>query len=207
MDEPANRTRRRPQRTGPPAQQGNAELLRGAADGDSAAWEELVDRFSGLVWSVARGFHLDRAATDDVSQTVWLRLAEHCGRIREPERLAGWLATTTRNEALRVVKGRQRTTLVESFAESAPDHEVPTDERLLDGETLDEVLGAFGRLDPASQQLLRLLCVEPPLDYQTISEITGRPIGSIGPTRGRCLQKLRRFLEEDLGGGPMGATP
>ena len=64
-------------------------------DGDESAWNELVDQFAGLVWSVARSFRLGKAATDDVVQTVWLRLAEHSSRIRQPDRLASWLATTT----------------------------------------------------------------------------------------------------------------
>ena len=83
----------------------NAALLARVVDGEESAWNELVDRFAGLVWSVARSFHLAAATTDDVVQTVWLRLAEYCSRIREPDRLAAWLATATRNEALRVIRG------------------------------------------------------------------------------------------------------
>ena len=86
----------------------NAALLARVVDGEESAWNELVDRFAGLVWSVARSFHLSAATTDDVVQTVWLRLAEYSSRIREPDRLAAWLATATRNEALRVIKGQQR---------------------------------------------------------------------------------------------------
>ena len=85
------------------------ELLRRVIDGDERAWDEVVDRFAGLVWSVARSYRLSSAATDDVVQTVWLRLAEHASRIRQPERLASWLATTTRNEALRVIRGNSST--------------------------------------------------------------------------------------------------
>jgi len=181
------------------------ELLDGAARGDEPSWTALVDRFGGLVWSVARSFGLDRASVEDVTQTVWLRLAEHCGRIHEPDRLAGWLSTTTRNEALRVLRCRQRVAPQEQVIELDHSTEPPVDDALLGAETLAEVLRAFALLDEDSQRLLRLLCVVPPLDYATISELTGRPVGSIGPTRQRCLQKLRNLLPPvlaDDGGGP-----
>lgn len=170
------------------------ELLADAAKGDDPSWAALVDRFGGLVWSVAQTFNLDRASVEDVTQTVWLRLAEHCDRIQEPDRLAGWLATTTRNEALRVQRCRQRVFPQEPLIELADPTDPAVDDTLLGAETLSEVLQAFALLDEASQRLLRLLCVVPPLDYATISELTGRPVGSIGPTRQRCLQKLRLLL-------------
>lgn len=172
----------------------NADLLAAAAQGDDEAWAVLVDQFSGLVWSVARGYRLGPASTDDVVQTVWLRLAEHCGRIREPDRLAGWLATTTRNEAVRAVKARQRISPLGDMSDFETATSASVDEDLIDAETLDEVLQAFSGLDEETQRFLRLLCADPPLDYKTISEITGRPVGSIGPTRARCLKKLRKLL-------------
>ena len=98
---------------------GEASLLARVNEGDEAAWRELVDRYAGLVWSVARSFRLSSATTDDVVQTVWLRLAEYSSRIREPERLAAWLATATRNEALRVIRGQQRTVPYAGFAEAS----------------------------------------------------------------------------------------
>jgi RNA polymerase sigma factor (sigma-70 family) len=176
------------------------ELLRGAAAGDERCWRGLVDRYARLVWAVAAGFNLDRAAMEDVSQTVWLRLAENLHRIREPARLPGWLQTTTRNEALRVARGQQRVQPTDAMADSAAPT-TPVDEPVLAAETLAEVLEAFRGLDPATQELLRLLCVVPPLDYRTISEMTGRPIGSIGPTRQRCLEKLRKLLPPEVADG------
>ena len=172
----------------------NADLLAAAAQGDDEAWAVLVDQFSGLVWSVTRGYRLGPASTDDVVQTVWLRLAEHCGRIREPDRLAGWLATTTRNEAVRAVKARQRVSPLGDMSDFETATSASVDEDLIDAETLDEVLQAFSCLDEETQRFLRLLCADPPLDYKTISEVTGRPVGSIGPTRARCLNKLRKLL-------------
>lgn len=173
------------------------DLLQGAAGGDEACWTALVDRFASLVWSVASSFNLDRGSVEDVSQTVWLRLAEHCGRIQEPERLPGWLATTARNEALRVVRCRQRVEPQDRAWDQVQRTDSSVEDPVLGTETLHEVLQAFNGLDGESQQLLRLLCVVPPLDYRTISEITGRPVGSIGPTRRRCLEKLRKMLPND----------
>jgi RNA polymerase sigma factor (sigma-70 family) len=170
------------------------ELLSRVVDGDELAWKELVDRYAGLVWSVARSYRLSSASTDDVVQTVWLRLAEHCGRIREPERLASWLATTTRNEALRVIRGNTRLMPQATVAESVELTAPSVEERITDDATMRAVLRAFAQLSDDDQQLLRLLCTVPPLDYQTIAEMLGRPIGSIGPTRARCLERLKRLL-------------
>lgn len=164
-----------------------AELLAGAADGDQAAWNALVEKYSRLVWYVVRGFRLDDAAAADVTQTVWLKLVEHCGRIRDPERLAGWLAVTTRNEALRVLKQQDKQTPSDFAFEISDPTATDMDERLVDDEIERAALRAFSRLSEDDQRLLRLLCVDPPLDYATISEIIGRPVGSLGPTRQRAL--------------------
>ena len=173
------------------------ELLRRVVDGDQRAWDELVGRFGGLVWSVARGYRLG-ALTDDVVQTVWLRLAEHCDRIREPERLAGWLATTTRNEALRVARKQQRSLSMRDLPEQVDASVSLLDELAADSDTLVHVLEAFGRLPDKDRELLRLLCTVPPLDYATIADMLGRSIGSIGPSRNRALAKLRKLLPAGL---------
>jgi RNA polymerase sigma factor (sigma-70 family) len=175
------------------------QLLARAAAGDADAWAAIVHRYERLLWSVARSFRYDDATTADVLQTVWLRLAEHCDRIRDPERLGSWLAITCRNECLSVGRRRHRevsdprvSDLVES-QERGPLGNF--EERPIEDETHREVLLAFTRLPESCQQLLRLACADPPLDYQTISELTGRPVGSIGPTRQRCLGKLRVLME------------
>jgi RNA polymerase sigma factor (sigma-70 family) len=173
---------------------GPEQLLARVVDGDQSAWDAIVRQYAGLVWSVARSYRLNGAATEDVVQTVWLRFAEHCGRIRQADRLASWLATTTRNEALRIIRGNTRlrpTDLVEDAAEPTAS---TIEDLVTDDETLRSVLTAFAQLSTDDQQLLRLLCTVPPLDYQTIAEMLGRPIGSIGPTRARCLDRLRRLL-------------
>lgn len=181
-----------------------ADLLARAADGDHAAWNALVEKYSRLVWFVVRGFRLDDAAAADVTQTVWLRLVEHCDRIRHPERLPGWLAATARNEALRVLKQQRSLTPTESMSDLADRTTMELDETLVDNEMQRAVLRAFIRLPDDAQQLLRLLITEPPLDYATISDLIGRPIGSIGPTRQRILSRLRALMEAELGDEPGG---
>ncbi len=170
------------------------QLLARVVAGDEAAWHEVVDRYAGLVWSVARSYRLPGAVTDDVVQTVWLRLTEHAARIRQADRLAAWLATTTRNEALRAVRHARRTTPQDLMDERPDITTISAEERVGDDATLTAVLEAFRQLPEEDQQLMRLLCAVPPLDYHTIAEMLGRPIGSIGPTRARCLERLRRLL-------------
>lgn len=181
------------------------ELLARAATGDHSAWEAIVERYQRLVWSVVRGFRLDDAAAADVTQTVWLRLVEHCDRIRDPERLPGWLASTARNESLRVLKKQRSQTPVSFEIDLSDPTEQSFDENLVEDETERAVLRAFTRLPEESQQLLRLFIAEPPIDYATIADLVGKPIGSLGPTRQRILERLRRLVEAELSGNAGGA--
>lgn len=171
------------------------ELLAAAHNGSQDAWNALVDRYGRLVWKVIRGFRLDSATAADVSQTVWLRLVEHADRIRDPERLASWLATTARNESIRASKRLSRAVPTEFSIEVSDEGAPAIDERLLDDEQLREVLGAFTEISEKCQELLRVLCLDPPLEYEEISEFLGMAVGSIGPTRARCLDRIRRVLE------------
>jgi len=177
-----------------------SELLQRAAEGDRVAWRSIVDRYHRLVWSVIRGYRLDSSAAEDVFQTVWQRLIENCGRIRDPERLPGWLATTTRNEALRVLRHQKRQIPSEFEYDVADRLAGSVDDSLVESETQRAALAAFGRLPDDAQVLLRLFCSDPPLDYQTISELSGRPVGSLGPTRARILDKLRTLIDEEMEG-------
>ncbi|MFZ0013314.1 MAG: sigma-70 family RNA polymerase sigma factor [Acidimicrobiia bacterium] len=164
-----------------------------AAAGERHAWDALVDRFGQMVWSVARGFRLDDATAKDVSQTVWLKLIENIDRIKDPERLPGWLATTCRREALKVARARDRDIPTE-FEFDVEDESPGFDEMLVDDEENRQVVKAFTTLDAVCRQLLRLMLIEPALSYEEISEVTGRPIGSLGPTRARCLDKLKSAI-------------
>ncbi len=168
-----------------------ADLLGRAADGDQAAWDALVERFGPLVWSVTRAVGLGRTDAADVFQTTWLRLVEHLGRVREPERLAGWLAVTARHEAYRMLRRAGRAVPTDDERTfDAPVDDAP-DRALLVAERDREVWDAFRLVPARCQALLRLLVAEPPVSYQEIGELLDMPIGSIGPTRARCLDKLR----------------
>jgi RNA polymerase sigma factor (sigma-70 family) len=175
-----------------------AELVRDASRGDASAWSALVDRFAPLVWSIARNYRLSQQDAADVSQTTWLRLAEHIDRVREPERVGAWLATTAGRESLAVIKRRQRqvpseeATLSQALDDDMSDQPV---ECMLRAAQSEELWRAFSTLPPRSQLLLRLLFADPQPSYQEIATLTGMPIGSIGPTRARCLRELRDLLE------------
>jgi len=185
------------------------ELVRYAASGDKAAWTALVERFSGVVWSVARAHRLGSADAEEVFQTTWLRLTENVSRLREPERVGAWLATTARNEALKVIRLGARTTITDSMhvLDRASDDESP-ENAVLESEEgaarlrrARQMWSAFHRLPGRCQQLLRLLIASPPPSYADIAAMLGIAIGSIGPTRGRCLQQLRVLLAESEAAG------
>lgn len=167
------------------------ELVAGAREGDEGAWAALVEQFAGLVWHVIRGFRLPNAVAEDIYQTTWLRLAENLDRVRQPESVGGWLARTARNECLRAVKINGREILRDDLEINLSDHRVEI-EKGVDDEARDKILwDAFGRLSESCQRLLRLLIADPPVPYERVGELMNMSIGSIGPTRARCLAKLR----------------
>jgi RNA polymerase sigma factor (sigma-70 family) len=170
------------------------DLVESARAGDDRAWEALVEGLQGLVWSTLGSFRLSAEDRKDVFAAAFFRLYEHLDRIREPHKLAGWMATTTRNEALTLTRARQRVEPRDRFDEVSPSA-VPVDEGLLDDELQVAVRAAFGRLGEACQELLRVLTAEPPLSYDEVAELLGMPRGGIGPTRQRCLERLRAAPE------------
>jgi RNA polymerase sigma factor (sigma-70 family) len=174
-----------------------AELVRRAADGDRQAWERLVDQFARLIWSITGEFRLAESDAADVAQTTWLRLLEHINRIQYPDRVGSWLAATARNECLRSLASRKRVVLGHDDAEldGAVANEPEVDERLLAAERAQVVRDALSHLPRRWQRLLELLMSDPPASYADISDELGLPIGSIGPTRGRCLARLRVLLQ------------
>lgn len=187
-----------------------ADLLAAAQAGDGAAWNELVIQLSGLPWAVARAHRLPQATAEDVVQTTWLRLLENLDRIRDADRLPGWLATTARRESLRVLRVAGRTTLLGDMngQELPDDRQPPVDERLLLAERDTQLWHAFAQLPPTCQALLRLLLADPAPSYIDVAAALGRPVGAIGPTRGRCLHRLREVLQDvsqrgdECGSGP-----
>jgi RNA polymerase sigma factor (sigma-70 family) len=171
-----------------------AELVRLAASGERAAWESLVQRYEGLLWSVARSHRLDAASASDVVQTTWLKLLEHVEDLRNPDALGGWLATTARNECLRVLRHQARTIPTED--DRIPEDSVPSDldAQLLTQERDAALWRAFATLSSRCQALLRMLAAAPAPSYDDVSAALDMPVGSIGPTRGRCLATLRRAI-------------
>jgi RNA polymerase sigma factor (sigma-70 family) len=172
-------------------------LVVAAAEGDRAAWDKLVSRFSGLVWAVARSHRLQQEDAADVFQTTWLRLVEHLERLREPERVGAWLATTARRESLRILRqrGRENVTELEAF-DRVSDAEPPIDTDLLRGERKDALWLCLEGAPARCRTLLRVLLADPPLSYAEVAQVLDMPTGSIGPTRRRCLEDLRRRLVE-----------
>lgn len=170
-------------------------LVRRAGDGDRSAWDEIVDRYAPLVWSICRRFGLDRVTAADVGQSVWLRLVEQLPALRDPAALPGWLATTTRRECLRILRAARRQQRLERPIDDAgePDADAATvEQELLAAELHVALRQSFARLPLPCQRLLALLIEDPPVSYAEISARLAIPIGSIGPNRARCLAKLRR---------------
>jgi RNA polymerase sigma factor (sigma-70 family) len=170
-------------------------LVLRAREGDTQAWGEIVDRYAPLVWSICRRLGLTRPDADDVGQSVWLRLVEHLPTIRDPAALPGWLVTTTRRECLRVLRTtREHQPLYDSLepAGGAVGASGAVEHHLLAAEREATLRAGFACLDRRCQQLLALLVADPPLPYAQIGAKLGMPIGSIGPNRARCLDKLRR---------------
>lgn len=173
-----------------------ASLVAAAGNGDGAAWDALVSRFAGLVWSIPRDLGLSSADAADVSQTAWLRLAEHLGRIREPEHVGAWLATTARNESMRTLRRTNRQRPLDPASPSfVREDGQSVDSDLLEAERDAALWRAFSQLSSFCQLLLRTLMVDPTPSYAEVSAELGMPIGSIGPKRNRCLDRLRRRSE------------
>ncbi len=172
-------------------------VVAAAVDGRSWAWEELLRRFGGMVVAVARSCRLNEADVGDVHQVTWLRLVEHIDRVEQPERVGAWLATTARRESLRLVRVRGRVSIDhDALLQRCDPAAEPLDTGPLAAERADAVQRAFAQLPPHCRRLLGILAGSDAPSYKEISKALAMPIGSIGPTRGRCLERLRRILEE-----------
>jgi RNA polymerase sigma factor (sigma-70 family) len=181
-------------------------LVARVGDGDQDAWNELIERYAPLVWSICVRYQLSRPDIDDVGQSVWLLLVENIGKLRDAAALPGWLATTTKHECLRVLRAARR----HDHADLPPEEQIPLDpdaatieQEVIEAERNAALRAAFAELPRACHELLSLLIDDPPLPYADISTALGIPIGSIGPTRARCLERLRRspHLTAILGDG------
>jgi RNA polymerase sigma factor (sigma-70 family) len=172
----------------------SAALAR-ARSGETSALEEVVRDLNPLLWHVARSQGLNVTEAADVVQTAWLELVGRPDAIRTPAALSGWLITVTKREAWRVSRRARR--LADAEMAEIPASDADVDGRLLSDERDQALWRCFRRLSERCQALLRVVAnVERP-DYRQISEAMGMPVGSIGPTRGRCLAKLRELLLAD----------
>lgn len=187
-----------------------ADLVTRARRGDRQAWEALVERFAPLIWSICRRYRLSPADAADAGQYVWLRLVDRLAAIRDPAALPGWLATTTERECLRVLRAAQRPEALGQVldAENIPDEQLGMAEHeLLVAERHGALREALARLPLKYQRLMALFVEDPPVPYTEISVRLGIPVGSIGPSRARCLDKLRRdpviaaLMNAELAGG------
>jgi RNA polymerase sigma factor (sigma-70 family) len=174
------------------------DLVVRASGGDAGAWSDLVGRFAGLIWSVARSVGLNEADAADVSQTTWLRFSEHLDDLHDRARAASWLATTARREAIRVARLEARQVLVDPWGwlERPEPAAAELDAQLLAGERDVMVQGVVAALPERCRRLLLAAVADPPPSYRDISDRLGMPVGSIGPLRARCLRELGRIIEQ-----------
>ena len=184
---------------GPGPQDLLGRLVKAAADGDAGAWGQLVDRFASLLWSVCRKYRLTQEDAADVVQLTWLRLLEHLDRIRDPQRLAGWLATTCRHECQALLrKSRSSLSVEPEQMDRLADDGSLVDEPLLSAEEHAALWQAFQLLSDWCQRVLRELIVDAedgPPSYRLAAARLQSPPGSLGPTRARCLTQLRKLLD------------
>jgi RNA polymerase sigma factor (sigma-70 family) len=171
-----------------------------ARDGDREAFDVLIADLAPLVWHVARGNGLDRTSAEDVVQTVWLALLRNLDRLTEPKALAGWLITTTRREANRVQqRGPAYVELSNEVAEQTPTTDPSPEHEVLRDERDRQLWSSFHKLTKRCQELLRLTVLAGRAEYRAVAEALNMPHGSIGPTRGRCLNQLRALYNGDSG--------
>lgn len=170
-------------------------LVQRAVAGDQRAWNELVEEFGGLVWATARAYRLSHADAAEVSQITWLRLVENLDRLHDPARVGAWLATTARHECIRQLRRTSRVIPSADLPERVSESATP-DEALLADERDRELWSAMERLPARDRKLLRMLIADPTPSYAEISAALQMPIGSIGPTRARALERLRRQMDK-----------
>jgi RNA polymerase sigma factor (sigma-70 family) len=160
--------------------------------GDDPALDDLVRMMSPVLWHVVRATGLDRETAEDVVQNTWLTMVRSADSVRDPQAITRWLCTAARREAWRVSKVSARTRPVDDDVlgarmpvQASPESEVVT------GDERERLWQALSRLPERCQRLLRIVAWEPRPDYSSVAESLEMPIGSIGPTRRRCLDKLR----------------
>ena len=175
-----------------------AGLFRAYRGGDVAVMAELVALLTPVLWHTARAQRLERETAEDVVQTAWLSLVRNVESINDPQALLQWLIMTVRRESWRVMKrdGRAEPAEFEDHDIVSPLHETP-EERVLSDDGDGRLWEHISRLPDRCQALLRVIAFSDRPDYAAVAKALGMPVGSIGPTRGRCLAKLRSQLASD----------
>ena len=171
------------------------DLVSRARNGDKKAWDALVERYAPLIWSICNRHQLGGAEADDAGRSVWLQLVDHLDTISDPASVAGWLAATTRRECGRAERAAQAPGAAgpARYAQTIPDEQAGTGEHeLLAAERNSALREAFLHLPLLCQRLITMLTEDPPVPCAQISAKLGIPVASIGPTRSRCLDELRR---------------
>lgn len=175
------------------------DLVRAAQRHEVGAWDELVARHTGLLMSITRDYRMSPSDASDAVQSAWLRLLEHLGKLENPDSVTAWLATTTRRECLRLIALRRRTVLAGENADLLDGEQLAPDptSRLAAEEDAVALRAALDTLPQRWRRLMEMLMSDPPTSYEEISRTLPIPIGSIGPTRKRCLQRLRVMVETE----------
>jgi RNA polymerase sigma factor (sigma-70 family) len=173
-----------------------AAVLDAVLDGDPVGWEEIVRRYRPLVLASVARFRLSAEDAADAVQTTWLRLLEHGHGIREPAKVGGWLATTARRECLALVRRNRGESLVETdWDELAATGPTP-ESVVVEADTRRIVRVAAAELSGRPALLVDALFAQPRVPYAELSTRFGIPVGSIGPTRSRALDRLRHRLAD-----------
>jgi RNA polymerase sigma factor (sigma-70 family) len=175
---------------------GNGQLLQSAGGGDERAWTEIVQRYQGLVSAVVRSFRLQDADAHDAEQRTWLRLVEHRAAVRDPERLGGWLATTASRECLRIL--RENRAVVTDELDAVPDPACAVEDQVVDADTVSRIWTIVAALPPRGRTIMMELFAEEPRAYAEVARATGIPIGSLGPSRSRLIDRVRRSFDSGL---------
>jgi RNA polymerase sigma factor (sigma-70 family) len=169
-------------------------LVAAAVSGDQQAWATIVRRYSPLLARALRRYRLDDADGADVVQLTWLRLVEHLPLLREPRALVGWLLTTARREAYRLLRQSGRIVPVPDVDDAGHRGPDSPEDQVERKDQERQLRVAVSRLPKSDRELLGVLLTSPPPSYREAAASLGRPVGSIGPTRARCLARLRREL-------------
>jgi RNA polymerase sigma factor (sigma-70 family) len=182
-----------------------AALYTRAAAGDQGAWDDIVERYAPMVWSICTRFRLGGRDLEDATQNVWLLLVEQLGKLPEPAALAGWLAATTRRECLRAATASRKPEPLEP-----PDAAV-TGEEIIMAERNAALRAALAELPASCQPLMDMLVSDPPYSYTAISTALGIPVEYIGLLRARCLERIRESSAllglADIGDSRPGGDP